>query len=112
MNNKGFTLVELLAVIIILLALARITMFGITSILENQDRRQEEQQKELACGAAKIYFSTKDLDVTNTVSVATLISGEYFSSTSKTDKIKDKTLTINKNTKIISFVGDSDFTCP
>jgi len=107
MNNKGFTLVELLAVIVILLGLAGITIFGITNILEKQDEDIEKQQKELACGAAKIYFSLHEED--NTVGVDELISDGYFSSTSKTDKIEKLTLTID-NDKKITIQGDS-FQC-
>ncbi len=106
MNNKGFTLVELLAVIVILLGLATITTFGITSVLSKQDERQTEQQKELACGAAKVYFSLHE-DLVS-VTVNKLKEDGYFSANSKIDKIEDLTITID-NTKKMKINGND---CP
>ena len=42
-NNKGFTLIELLAVIVILLGLSLATAWGITSILESRDEKEQEE---------------------------------------------------------------------
>ncbi len=98
-NNKGFTLVELLAVILILLGLAGVTLFGITSILSNREEKELEQQKELTCGAAKIYFSLNKS--ATEVTIETLKSDGYFNSTSKTDQIASGTkFTINSEKKI------------
>ena len=88
-NNKGFTLVELLAVILILLGLAGVTLFGITSILSKRDADELEEQKELVCGAAKIYFSLNPpTGSTGSVTIRDLKEGEYFNSTSKLDKVE------------------------
>lgn len=103
MNNKGFTLVELLAVILILLGLAGITMFGITNVLENQDQKNAEQQKELACGAAKIYFSLHEGE--STVTVSKLKSEGHFSSVSKTDKLEDTDVIKINSSKIICYLN-------
>ena len=56
-NNKGFTLVELLAVIVILLAVSSVVGWGITNTLERREVKECKEQVELAKGAAKIYFS-------------------------------------------------------
>ena len=37
MNNKGFTLVELLAVIVILLSVSLVSVYGISSSLNKRD---------------------------------------------------------------------------
>ena len=103
-NNKGFTLVELLAVIVILLGLAGITLFGITSVLEKRGDDETREQKELACGAAKVYFSLNENKTT--VTVTELKSDGYFASTSNTDKINNLSLTINQN-KVIK-IGNEE----
>lgn len=77
MNNKGFTLIELLAVIIILLGIASVSVFNISSSLKRNEEQECEIQKERVMNAAKIYFSLQDDASLTTVSVNTLISGEY-----------------------------------
>lgn len=85
-NNRGFTLVELLAVIVILLALSLATGWGITSVLEDRKAKECQEQQELAIGAAKIYFSVKDA---TTVTIAKLIEENYFANSKKIDQLKD-----------------------
>lgn len=85
MNNKGFTLVELLAVMVILISISLIVVGGISASLEKRDVREVEEQKELAIGAAKIYFSLND-DKT-CVKIQTLIDNSYISKGKKVDKL-------------------------
>ena len=42
MDNKGFTLVELLAVMVILISISLIAVAGITSSLERRDEKERE----------------------------------------------------------------------
>ena len=42
MNNKGFTLVELLAVMLILIAISLVAVGGISSSLEKRDEKENE----------------------------------------------------------------------
>lgn len=85
-NNRGFTLVELLAVIVILLALSLATGWGITSVLENRKSKECQEQQELAIGAAKIYFSVKNK---TSVTIATLKTENYFANNKKLDQLDD-----------------------
>ena len=86
MNNKGFTLVELLAVFIILLGIALIAVGGISSSLEKREERECENEIALAKNAAKIYFSLHD-NVTS-VSISTLKSEDYFNENSDISKLQ------------------------
>ena len=95
MNNKGFTLVELLAVLVILLAISLVAVGGISASLERRYAKEYEEQKELAIGAAKIYFSLNG--VTN-VKISDLKRGNYFSDNKKVDRLCDNdTISLSNN---------------
>lgn len=90
MNNKGFTLVELLAVMVILISISLVAVGGISASLEKRDIKECEEQQELAISAAKIYFS---LNNTNSVTIAQLNGGashdyvDYFKDDEKVDRL-------------------------
>lgn len=86
-NNKGFTLVELLAVMVILIAISLVTVGGVTESLTRRDEKELKEQQELAIGAAKIYFSLEDKTC---VSIQTLIDNNYFSNEKKVDKLNNE----------------------
>ena len=85
MNNKGFTLVELLAVMVILAAISLIVVGGISASLDKRYEKEEKEQIELAIGAAKIYFSLNEVKC---VTVQDLIKDKYFSNKRKVDRLK------------------------
>ena len=87
-NNKGFTLVELLVVMVILASMSLIVVSGITASLDRRDDKECEEQIELAINAAKIYFSLLDGEVTDgtSVSIDTLRSSGYLED-SKSDRL-------------------------
>ena len=60
MNNKGFTLVELLAVMVILITISLVSVGAVTESLTRRDVKECEEQQQLAVGMAKIYFSLKN----------------------------------------------------
>ncbi len=57
---KGFTLLELLAVIIILAVIALITTTSVTKVMNNSRKSLNESQKELILDAAKKWGSFHD----------------------------------------------------
>ena len=103
MNNKGFTLVELLAVILILTGITLVAVAGISASLNKRDARECEEQKELAKNAAKIYFSLNDA---TSVTVGTLKSNGYFNEASKTNRLKN-----NSSISIVSNAYVYNGTC-
>ena len=84
MNNKGFTLVELLAVIVILSSLSIVAVVSVTSSLGRRDEKECQEQISLAKNAAKIYFSLNNV---TSVTVSTLKNANYFEEETKTDKL-------------------------
>lgn len=57
LNNKGFTLVELLAVIVILLALSMIAIPNITASLEKNKNKLSDSQKKIIVSSAELFIS-------------------------------------------------------
>lgn len=60
LNNNGFTLVELLAVIVILLIIMGIAIPSITSALSRNEEKQIEAKKDLIVSEVEIRLSKKD----------------------------------------------------
>ena len=78
MNNKGFTLVELLAVITILLSLSIVVVTNVTASLKRSETQEENTQKKIVINAAKIYFSNNNkMSETEYVQISVLITGGY-----------------------------------
>ena len=69
MNNKGFTLVELLAVMVILITISLVSVSAVTDSLVRREEKERCEQYQLAINAAKIYFS---LENKNSVTVGVL----------------------------------------
>lgn len=87
MNNKGFTLVELLAVIVLLLAISVLAVTNVTASLKRTEEKEIESQTKIAINAAKIYFSlNKDI---SSVLVSKLISEGYIKNEDKIGELKD-----------------------
>lgn len=100
LNNRGFTLIELLAVLVILISISLVAVGGISASLEKRDKRECEEQIELAIGVAKIYFSLKD---TTSVTIGQLKTENYFSNNKKVDRLKDTdTISLSENKYIYS----------
>ena len=79
LNNKGFTLVELLAVIVILVGISLTAVMGISASLERRDEKEYNEQVEIAKNAAKIYFSLLDKNSNiGSVTVGKLMDDDYF----------------------------------
>lgn len=57
LNKKGFTLVELLAVLVILIAITSIAIPTINSALERSKGKQNEQRIRIIESAAELYVS-------------------------------------------------------
>lgn len=110
MNRKGFTLVELLAVIVVLVSIALIAVSSISASLERRDEKECEEQKELAKNAAKIFFALNDCTVNASgdscdVDISILKQEGYFNEKSKTDRLKDDSR-VSMTTDGYNYVGE------
>lgn len=94
LSKNGFTLVELLSVMVILISISLVSVVGITSSLKNREGKEGEEQIALAIDAAKIYFSLEeDSDVC--VTIRYLVDNEYI-----TDRDKVSTLDLDYKIKL------------
>ena len=108
-NNHGFTLVELLAVIVILGSVSAITIVGITASLERRDEKECEEQIELVKNAAKIYFSLQENGsvINSYVTVEVLINNGYFDDDSKIDRLNSSdVVTLTSSEYIFTGTGE------
>ena len=95
LNKKGFTLVELLAVLVILAAIMGIAIPSITSSMERTKEKQNEEKKNMLESFAELYVSDHKNAIYNNlgastechISISTLKSEGYL--TSDADKDAD-----------------------
>lgn len=77
LNKKGFTLIELMAVLAVLVILLGIALPNITSSIERSKQKQKDAKIELLTSSAELYFDRhSSLNKANGVLVSTLISDQ------------------------------------
>lgn len=79
MNKKGFTLTEMLAVVVIISLIALIAVPNVQSLNESIKQRKESSAKELVVNAAVLYVQDGNATCTNecSVSISTLLEADY-----------------------------------
>ena len=79
LNNKGFTLVELLAVLVILIAISSIAIPTISSSLDRSKNKQTKAKEKLLLSAAELYVTDHRNNINDScfISVQTLINEGY-----------------------------------
>lgn len=96
MNKKGFTMIELLAVIVILAVLLGVTTVSVFSIRKNQEEQNRENTISSILTGAKNFTaehpsrkSKKNADNKIIITVQELIDGEYIDFDKENEKTKD-----------------------
>lgn len=80
LNNKGFTLVELLAVLVILIAIMSIAIPSISSSLERSKDKQDKSRRKLLESAAELYVTDHKNKIKETpcaIKIKTLLDENY-----------------------------------
>lgn len=70
LNNKGFTLVELLAVLVILIAIMSIAIPSISSSLERSKDKQNEARQKVLESAAELYVTDHKNNITSSCCIS------------------------------------------
>ena len=93
LNNKGFTLVEVLAVLVILVVIMSIAIPNISSSLERSKSKQDDARKKILISAAELYvadnkntvYNNLDGDGEYRISLDKLVENGYVTE----DQVKD-----------------------
>ena len=93
-KEDGFTLVELLGVIVILGIILAIAVPGIGKIIDNADKKTAEQQELLVIDAAQMYYL--DGGTENPVMIETLTGAGYLETKKGLDKIEIESVSKDK----------------
>ncbi len=76
-NKKGITLIELIAVIVILGIIAAITIPTVGNLINTQRDAANEAQYELVLSAARLYAVVEEADTDATFSLADVIAAGF-----------------------------------
>jgi len=109
-NQKGLTLIELLAVIVILAIIAAIAIPAIGNIIENSRYNAAKADAINVINAANLYFTDERSEIGATVTVKTLKTEKYLENAGTFEKVKDtasveKTADGNKISATVEYSG-------
>ena len=102
LNNKGFTLVELLAVLVILIAISSIAIPTISSSLERSKDKQTKAKEKLLLSAAELYITDHRNAITAPNETCYIEENDLI-----TEKYIDKDEEENNTNRIIEYNIDS-----
>ena len=101
MNNKGFTLVEVLVVMSISALILMIALPSITKLSSSNKETKKKQYESSIIAGAKLYVESKEIDLnwngnTTTITFNTLKTNNYVK-TNKGCNTNNVTITVTKN---------------
>ncbi|MEB2302758.1 prepilin-type N-terminal cleavage/methylation domain-containing protein [Lysinibacillus xylanilyticus] len=88
-NQKGLTLIELLAVIVILAIVAAIAIPAIGNIIENSRYNAAKADSINVINAANLYFTDERSEIDDKVTVGKLKEEKYLDNLGTFEKVKD-----------------------
>lgn len=104
-KEEGFTLVELLAVIVILGVILAIAIPAVGNVISTAQKNADDREVELIISAARVYFTTEGKDE-GTITVADLYTKGFLETAQDPDELQQGTVTKGKNPTTYSFDAD------
>lgn len=74
LNKKGFTMIELLAVLVILVVIMAIAIPSVTSSIERSKQKEYDQKVKLIESEAELYIDRHSYTIGNKIGIKTLIN--------------------------------------
>lgn len=103
MNKRGFTLVELMGILVILGVLLIFTVPSITKTLKNSETKENTEYENTVCLAAKSYMEVNRYDYPREITFKTLRDEGYLSTTLK----NPETDSLDSDSKKVKISSDS-----
>ena len=100
LNNKGFTLVELLATVVILLAISTIAVTSISAAMDRQNEKKDKEMLNMIISYGRLYIEERKNNNIDCVSIVDL-QDEY----NLDDSVLKKSTDNSTLTGVIKFSG-------
>ncbi len=107
MNEKGFTLTELMAILILLSVVTIISVISVLSMRDKANVRLDKSTETLIISSTKRYLSENNLDVT-CVNIETLVNEDYLKEPIVNDIDKNDKL-LNQSVQITTSNGVKEY---
>ena len=108
MNQKGFTFIELIAIVLVLAAICLVSFPTILNMAKKSDKNVYEEYKNTICLAAKTYVTNKDKITDSTeleISIKDLVDLNYIEGSLMNPKTETAA---QEEEKTVTIVVDSD----
>ena len=104
MNQKGFTFIELIGIILVLLAICLVSFPTILNMAKKSDKNVYEEYKNTICLAAKTYVTNEEIEESE-IFVSDLIDLKYIERTLNNPKTE---LTAGEDESSVTIIRNSD----
>lgn len=106
-GNNGFTLLEMMSVLILLIIILLVAVPNITNTIKKDKVNQMEKYEETLCNAARSYIEIEDSELEE-ISGALLISENYIADNLINPESKDNA---SKDSVLITIDSNGDVDC-
>lgn len=109
LNKKGFTMIELLAVLVILVVIMAIAIPSVTSSIERSKQKEYDQKVKLIESAAELYVDRYGCPSSSKVSIIAIIDKNFLKASEIVDPDNSKS-TICGNVSCDTYEFEEDST--